>query len=196
MVTISTHARTFGTYAATKIQMINDKSGVEREREAANSLTVFVIEKPLGRLTLITQFDKLDSIASPSSSSFTCLMISCYLLKSKQRISWKSYKLRWMISHAQSYNLCIVSMTAGFSHRPWNRQVSYEYVFHSRMLDWSFTARQHKIGQVVPVYQGGAPALVFESSLSQGQLNSFRFMQPCTSDIKRIIQSANRNRSN
>jgi len=33
-----------------------------------------------------------------------------------------------------------------------------------RMIDWYFTARQHKIGQFVPIYQGGLLAQAFEDS--------------------------------
>jgi len=32
------------------------------------------------------------------------------------------------------------------------------------MIDWCFTARQHKIGQFVPIYQGGLLAQAFEDS--------------------------------
>jgi len=32
------------------------------------------------------------------------------------------------------------------------------------MIDWCFTARQHKIGQFVPIYQGGLLAQVLEDS--------------------------------
>jgi len=33
-----------------------------------------------------------------------------------------------------------------------------------RLIDWCFTARQHKIGQFVPIYQGGLLAHAFEDS--------------------------------
>jgi len=32
------------------------------------------------------------------------------------------------------------------------------------LSDWCFTARQHKIGQFVPIYQRGLLALAFEDS--------------------------------
>jgi len=32
-------------------------------------------------------------------------------------------------------------------------------------IDWCFTARQHKIGQFVPIYQGGLLAQAFEDQL-------------------------------
>jgi len=35
------------------------------------------------------------------------------------------------------------------------------------LIDWCFAARQHKIGQFVPIYQGGLPAQVFEDSQSK-----------------------------
>jgi len=31
-------------------------------------------------------------------------------------------------------------------------------------IDWCFTARQHKIGQVVPIYKGGLLAQAFDDS--------------------------------
>jgi len=38
--------------------------------------------------------------------------------------------------------------------------------FHSAavLIDWCFTARQHKIGQFMPIYQGGLMAQAFEDS--------------------------------
>jgi len=32
------------------------------------------------------------------------------------------------------------------------------------LIDWCFTARQHKIGQFVPIYQRGLLAQAFEDS--------------------------------
>jgi len=32
------------------------------------------------------------------------------------------------------------------------------------LIDWCFTARQHKIGQFVPIYQGGLLAQAFKDS--------------------------------
>jgi len=34
------------------------------------------------------------------------------------------------------------------------------------LIDWCFTARQHKIGQFVPIYQGGLLVQAFEDRLA------------------------------
>jgi len=38
------------------------------------------------------------------------------------------------------------------------------YAISDLMIDWCFTARQHKIGQFVPIYLGGLLAQAFEDS--------------------------------
>jgi len=37
-------------------------------------------------------------------------------------------------------------------------------IISESLIDWCFTARQHKIGQFVPIYQGGLLAQAFEDS--------------------------------
>jgi len=41
-------------------------------------------------------------------------------------------------------------------------QITFIYI--DWLIDWCFTARQHKIGQFVPIYQGGLLAQAFEDS--------------------------------
>jgi len=36
--------------------------------------------------------------------------------------------------------------------------------YTAKLIDWCFTARQHKTGQFVPIYQGGLLAQAFEDS--------------------------------
>jgi len=42
----------------------------------------------------------------------------------------------------------------------------FNIVLHigNRLIDWCFSARQHKIGQFAPIYQGGLLAQAFEDS--------------------------------
>jgi len=48
-----------------------------------------------------------------------------------------------------------------------------------RLIDWCFTARQHMLGQFVPIYQGGLLAQAFEDSqrgtYKNIQLHAIRF---------------------
>jgi len=52
---------------------------------------------------------------------------------------------------------------------PYNTNVTellreLHWLLVQQLVDWCFTARQHKIGQFVPIYQGGSLAQVFEDS--------------------------------
>jgi len=42
-----------------------------------------------------------------------------------------------------------------------------------KLIDWCFTARQHKIGQFEPIYQGGLLSQAFEDS-QQGTYNNIQ----------------------
>jgi len=44
------------------------------------------------------------------------------------------------------------------------------------LIDWCFTARQHKIGQFVSIYQGGLMAQAFEDS-QRGKYKTYSCMR-------------------
>jgi len=46
----------------------------------------------------------------------------------------------------------------------WHLKTRYLSLLIDCLIDWCFTARQHKIDQFVPIYQGGLLAQAFEDS--------------------------------